>query len=146
MISNRLKNRLTWAIILAQVFVLVIGHGRVVLCHDDTGTSHIELVKSDSCSSVERNECSNVTESQHSSISPSCSGTTCEDELFLIQGMLAAKWDVHFDTDQVEHSYAAALQSPSLMRSDTAVVSANIDHVYLLIALHESIRSTVLVL
>lgn len=146
MSSNRLKNRLTWAIIFAQVFILVIGHGRVVLCHDDAGTSHIELVKSDSCSSIERTDCSNIAESQHRSTSPSCSGTTCDDELFLIQGVLASKWDFHFDTDQVEHSYAADCQSPSLMQSDSIVVGASLDDVCLLIALHESIRSTVLVL
>jgi len=41
---------MTCLLIAAQLCVIVFGHGRVVICRDDGGPTHIELVRQESCS------------------------------------------------------------------------------------------------
>ncbi len=49
---RRTQKQLAMACLLiaAQLCVVVFGHGRVVICRDDGGPTHIELVRQESCS------------------------------------------------------------------------------------------------
>jgi len=75
-----------WALIAAQLLVVVLGHGRVVVCHDESGASHIELFgdKQGDIKNTTNPEdlCGLITGATSSPASGLCSDVPCEDELF----------------------------------------------------------------
>jgi len=71
-----------WLLIIAQMMVIVVGHGRVVVCHDDNGSTHIELVSEGSCGSDADDGCDQVVNQTSNALASVCSQTPCVDELY----------------------------------------------------------------
>jgi len=81
--NTTLKNSaLAWALIFAQLFVITLSQGRMVVCHQANGSSHIELVNDilSDLSGIDSAE-HQFSISQNSAFS-SCSDGPCVDELF----------------------------------------------------------------
>jgi|GEM_PF-5642560 len=141
------QKRLTWAIIFAQVFILVFGHGRVILCHEASGSSHIEFFETESCSSTDQDGCTQNSSNQNNQ-SVSCSGSSCVDELFQVNATLSTSRRFDFSIDQEFRPPFPQLFSWWLNLPDSTelAVVADFDDPLLFAEQQRIIRSTVLVL
>ena len=77
------------ALVFAQLAVIVLGHGRVVVCHDENGSSHIELVGEDVCSNSDSQSCEQPVFQQDDGRTGTCSGSNCIDEIYSLESVLA---------------------------------------------------------
>lgn len=148
---NKSSSRIAWALICAQTLVLVLGHGRIVVCHDEGGTSHIEIVDEDSCSTLVTDGCSQsaTSQSEIQQIQSLCSDTSCVDEPL---GILATMSNTRATIDGEQQ---VALPPPSLAIVDWLLLQSpaepqitlsDFDDRYAISGLQISNRSTVLVL
>jgi len=147
--SARTKRRLTWAIIFAQVFIFVIGHGRVVLCHEASGSSHIELVDRESCSTDIRDGCNEIASNQSGVPSEDYSGSSCVDELFQIVAALSNKRKVDAELGQGSQPLFTMAFASWLRLPDPVIITVTLtefDEAQLLTEQLRSIRTAVLVL
>ncbi len=71
-----------WLLIIAQTMVIVVGHGRVVVCYDDNGSTHIELVSEGSCGGDVDDGCDLVVNESSNALASVCSQMPCVDELY----------------------------------------------------------------
>lgn len=151
MLNVRISTWLTWVLICAQSLVLVLGHGRVVVCHDEGGSTHIEIVDEESCSTRVDEGCGDSVAAQGATslVSTLCSDTSCVDEPL---GITATLSNTRIAGD-IE--LQGALPSPSLavvawlLQQDPmerVVGSAEFDDQHAISGFHLSNRSTVLVL
>lgn len=148
--SNGYKHLLlAWALIAAQLFVVVIGHGRIVICHDEGGSTHIELVGEDSCSVNDATSCGLGDELNNSSTQRLCAETSCEDELYGLTYTLAGSRRIG---QRASADFAATnsfvLMSPLISTSPTVATNQAFG-VFDSIALREcrlAHRATVLIL
>lgn len=147
----RSSSWIAWALICAQTLVFVLGHGRVVVCHDEGGTSHIEIVDEDSCSTLVTDGCSQSVASQVEiqQIQSLCSDTSCVDEPL---GILATTSNTRATIDGEQQE---ALPPPSLAIVDwlllqspveRQMIRSDFDDRYAISGFQISNRSTVLVL
>ena len=67
--------------IFAQLTLGVFGHGRVVVCREDGGQSHIELIHDDDSAIGSDDHCARSSTKSATLQSGICSGTPCVDEL-----------------------------------------------------------------
>jgi hypothetical protein len=142
-----------WALIAAQLLVVVLGHGRVMVCHDESGASHIELFGdtpielSDATSSTDL--CGLITYAKSKSTSGVCSDVPCEDELFGLVFTLSQSRTIGLASLAGLIPSAPisidALTIPSYSTGGLAQAIGS-DDASLLRAQHRTIRSTVLII
>ncbi len=89
---------LVWALIVTQMAFSVIGHGRVVVCHDDGGPSHIKLIQSSTQAGFTDDLSCVTAVGQTSSDSSSCTGTICVDEVLSLTFTFNTRRDMNLDT------------------------------------------------
>tara|TARA_R110002096_G_scaffold344921_7_gene538193 strand:- start:155153 stop:155650 length:498 start_codon:yes stop_codon:yes gene_type:complete len=150
MTRSRFTFWMTWVLIAAQACVLAVGYGRVVMCYDDNGTSHIEIVDEKSCSPRVDEGCTQPVSTQTDvQTLTDCSEFACVDEPF---GLLATLPVVR-TTDNgkqldVQPNPSLVIVSWLLKQNpiDAQVSSASLNDQYAMDAFHRSNRSTVLVL
>lgn len=147
----RSSSWIAWALICAQALVLVFGHGRVVVCHDEGGTSHIELVDEESCSTQATEGCSQpvATQGKAQQITTLCSDTSCVDEPLGITATIS-------NTRKMNNGeHQSSLPPPSLaivtwlLLQDPMVRQLSCDDFddqHAIYGLHQSNSSTVLIL
>jgi hypothetical protein len=148
MFSARKTSWITWAILFAQTFVLVLGHGRIVVCHDEGGTSHIEIVDEDSCSILVPDGCRQTADSSDESrqVSPLCSDSSCFDEPLGIPATLSGVRIANGGEQQ------GVLPPPSLAVVDWLVLQdpmerqIDFDDAHAIAGFHRSIGSVILLL
>ncbi|MDF1869768.1 MAG: hypothetical protein P1U30_05200 [Phycisphaerales bacterium] len=99
MFSTRTKKHLTWAILISQAIMLLIGQGRVILCHDDSGSTHIEFTSNESCSTTQSEGCNQIASVNEGFQSQECSGTTCVDELLTLNATPSTLRKANLDLD-----------------------------------------------
>lgn len=142
---------IAWVLIFAQSLLLVLGHGRIVVCHEDDGTSHIEIVDENSCSTLVTDGCSQPVDSQNEiqQISSSCSDTSCTD---VPLGITATISNARMPSSGEQQGI---LPPPSLAIVDWLVLqdpmekpdcTIDFDDRHAIASLHRSNRSTILVL
>lgn len=147
----RSSSWIAWALICTQSIVLVLGHGRVVVCHDEGGSSHIEIVDEDSCSTQATEGCNQSVTSQGEAqqITTLCSDTSCVDEPL---GITATLSNTRMTSDE-EHQ--GAMPPPSLAvvtwlhlqdPMERQLSREDFDDRHAIDGFHQLNRSTVLVL
>ena len=142
---------LSWTIIFAQMFVLVLGPSRVVICYDDGGSSHIELVDDNSCITQDDRSCDQpvATQGVSQQVTSLCSDTSCVDKPL---GLLATLTNTRSESYGQQHGVVPPpslaivqwliLQDPM----DKLDYTIDFDDRYAIASFHQSKRSTVLVL
>lgn len=147
----RSSSWIAWALICTQSLLLVLGHGRIVVCHEDGGTSHVEIVGEDSCSILVTDGCSQPVASQDEiqQISSPCSDTSCTD---VPLGITATISNARMTSSGEQQGI---LPPPSLAIVDWLVLqdpmekpdcTIDFDDQHAIAGLHRSNRSTILVL
>lgn len=150
--NTHLHLALAWTLILAQLTLLGFAYGRVVICHDATGPSHIELVNDNSCSASNSEACAQPANTSAPSASSSCAQTDCTDQVFTISATVQSlrKPAADLDAYSIDHHPTVSLLIAyvALITTDgaTSAVTLMPDTVPAFTALQRSIRSTVLVL
>jgi len=71
---------LAWVLIVTQLSFSVFGPGQVVVCHDEDGPSHIELIHSDSSPDLVAENCGQVSTELDRVAASLCAGSPCVDE------------------------------------------------------------------
>lgn len=140
---------LTWLMIAAQLCVVVVGHGRVVICHDATGESHIELVSDASCSALVDGVCEQVVEYQSDKRPGLCADTGCEDELLGFSYTLANSRKVYLNRAMADVSFSFYAQQRSSAFDNKCVEKCSYMNIYESLGNSSGLlvlRSTVLVL
>ncbi len=104
---------LAWALIAAQLFVVVIGHGRIMICHDEGGSTHVELIGEDSCGVNDAAPCGLGDDPDSLSTQRLCAETSCEDELYGLTYTLSSSRRIgqRVSTDFVPTNVIATLSS-----------------------------------
>lgn len=136
-------------IIIAQLLVLVIGHGHVVVCYDESGSSHIELVNEESCKAGQVDPCSQSIDTNDHIQWSHCSSSSCVDELFEVLVTLRSdrKSDLGVATDFQPHLPMNVIAGLELVESSRAIDCALVfEDEHELALRHRSIRTSVLVL
>ena len=92
MMSQSLKHSaLAWALILTQFALSVFGHGGIVICHDNDGPSHIELVRCTTSSGDTADTCGQSRVNQNDAEVGLCTGSLCVDEVISFTSTLNAR-------------------------------------------------------
>ncbi len=138
---------LAWVLIMTQLVVGVLGHGRVVVCIENDGSSHIELVGEVSSSSTEDDHCGVSVGGLADGVSSVCSEMPCDDELLELAYTLS-------NTRRSGHLAPTALMSsPMAVHTDEVLTFATNDAVTVRTSLEDaflfkeqrcSLRATVL--
>ena len=147
----RSSSWIAWVLICTQSLLLVLGHGRIVVCHEVDGTSHIEIVDEDSCSTLVTDGCSQPVDAQDEiqRVSSLCSETSCTDVPLGITATISNARLMSGGEQQ------GILPSPSLAIVDWLVLqdpiekldsTTEFDDQHAIAGFHRSNRSTVLVL
>ena len=148
--STTLKHSvLAWALIVTQLAFCVIGQGRVVVCHDEGGPSHIEFVHGDQSSSVSQDNCGQAPLSQDGVAQSICTGSPCVDETISFTSTINTRrmkvidslTDVFPNAPPLPITLVHPLDSVKLFGQGT-----NFETALCLIELQCSIRTTVLVI
>src|SRR5690606_28474379 len=149
MLNKRMTIWATWTVLLAQTLVLVLGHGRVVVCHDENGSSHIELVNEDACKLSIEEPCAQDVKLSDAKQWNQCSGAECVDELFEVSGTLrsARESDLGASFEFQSSLLLSTITVLALVEApETVLDTLDLDDKHALDLRHRSIRTTILVL
>ena len=147
--NTTLKNSaLSWALIFAQLFMITLSQGRMVVCHKANGSSHIELINDLSPDFTEINEIEHLLDWSPTPAFNGCSDGPCVDELLTVAVSVLRPRHIEIGA----HQGFSPIPLPAILWIDDLLPSAGPD---LLpspsdaLWLHEQqtrIRSTVLIL
>ncbi len=84
MIKRRTHSALAWALIVAQLLVVGLSQGQMVICHKANGASHIELVGEYVPEFIGVGVCDQPGVDRVQAILSSCSDAPCVDELLSV--------------------------------------------------------------
>ena len=148
MLTHRTLLLSAWAIIVAQLLVLVVGHGRIVVCFDEKGSSHIELVTEESCLAGADDAYSQSAYGIWDTQMGAGSSTSCVDELVGLPATFTGTRYVFVGAETGLYLEPAIGVESWLVSVGVAVEVAGVDFgAYgFLSELRRSIRTTVLVL
>lgn len=143
---------LAWVLISVQMTFGAFGYGRVIVCNDQDGPSHIELVHGESLSHANENGsvakgCGQVTSPNAIVVSTHCSGTSCDDQVLSFAYTIITPRKIGCGSlmDIVPTGPPAIYDWPSLEPIAIAWVPCDdLDDASVLLGLRRSVRSTVL--
>ncbi len=147
MIKTRIHSALAWALIVAQLLVVGLSQGQMVICHKANGSSHIELVGEYVTEAVRAGVCELPDATSPQAKLSSCSDAPCVDELLSVGYTIVRVRDIeHGHALGVVHvgSLAAMPWTLPAAEVESVVVASRSTDGLLLIDQQVRIRSTVL--
>lgn len=144
-----LQSAMVWTLILSQMAFGVLGHGLVVVCHDDDGSSHIELIHDDESSGLAHDICGQTTIGQVAADSSLCTGTSCVDEFYGLTFTFNSRRSIgHGSLSGVVPTGSSAIVSWMILpdSSDLFEEDSDLEDACVLKELQRLIRTNVLVL
>ncbi|MBL4699275.1 MAG: hypothetical protein JKX70_10625 [Phycisphaerales bacterium] len=148
--STTLKHSaLAWVLIVTQLAFCVVGQGRVVVCHDESGPSHIEFIHGDRSSSISQDNCGQAPLSQDGVAQSICTGSPCVDEAISFAFTVNSRRMTAIDSLTDLFPNTPPLLIADIHRPDSIELfgqCTDFETAFCLIELQCSIRTTVLVL
>ncbi len=145
--KTRIHSVLSWALIVAQLLVVGLSQGQVVICHKANGSSHIELIGEYVSETFSGSVCEVPGVSSPDAVLSSCSDVPCVDELLSVEHTIVRVRDI-------EHGHAlgivpsgppiAILWMIPTAQTDLAVATSNDLDALLLAEQRMRVRSTIL--
>ncbi len=145
--KTRIHSALAWALIIAQLLVVGLSQGQVVICHKANGSSHIELIGEYVSETIGGSVCDAPNANSPDAVLNNCSDVPCVDEL------LSAEYTIIRVRD-IEHGHALGIvpTGPSIAilwmipttQAGLAVVPSNDLDALLLAEQLMRVRSTIL--
>jgi hypothetical protein len=140
---------LAWVLIVTQLAFCVVGQGRVVVCHDEGGPSHIEFIHTDRSSSVSQDNCGQAPLSQDGVAQSVCTGSPCVDEAISFTFTVNSRRMTTINSLTDLFPNAPPLVTVDVHHPDSMILiesGTDFETAFCLIELQCSIRTTVLVL
>ncbi len=147
--NTTLKNStLAWALIFAQLFLITLSQGRMVVCHKANGSSHIELINDLSPDFNEINETNHVLNWSPTPALNGCSDGPCVDELLTVAVSVLRPRHIEIGNHQgfVPPPPLAILWDEHVAPTASRVLASGTDDALPLNDLQRRIGSTVLLL
>ncbi len=147
MIKTRTHSALAWVLIVAQLLVVGLSHGQMVICHKANGSSHIELVGEYVPELIGVGVCDQPGVDRVQAVLSSCSDAPCVDELLSVGYTILRVRDIEqgHALGIVPVGPPAALLWMVPVALDESVVVASVDsEALLLIEQQGRLRATVL--
>ncbi|MBL4590963.1 MAG: hypothetical protein JKY96_03280 [Phycisphaerales bacterium] len=140
---------LAWVLIVTQLGFCVAGQGLIVLCHDEGGSSHIELARSNQWSNASQDNCGQASIAQDGVAQSVCTSLPCVDEEIGITFTVNSRRTTAIDSLTDLFPNAPPLLTVDVHHPDSMVLiesGTDFEVARCLIELQCSIRTTILVL